>query len=248
MSNTEITLSLFQRLNSPFPYSDYQYDSFNDRCYVSGQAITERMNEALGVGFWKYQGSFDTEKIIHDANGKNTRVKIYMEFSFYNIDLQQWITFIDAGSEQIKPGMNEGDATKSAITDGMKKCASRIGVASDLYKGLITWDKQQQCIQVPSSYLAYYEQQNINLPALPLLSTASSPTTKSTKKNALTTKLRQKPSTHHTQMKTIWRSLAGNLDGFEEWFEKKKQEQHTEQQMLQLLNRKLSQKKTTTIA
>lgn len=53
--------------------------------------------------------------------------------------------------------MNEGDATKSAITDGMKKCASRLGIASDLYKGLITWDKQKQCIQVPEHYYSYYE-------------------------------------------------------------------------------------------
>lgn len=134
--------SLFNRLNQPFPYTNYQYDSFNDRCYISGQAITERLNEVLGVGYWRYQGLYDTEKIIADQNGKQARVKIYVEFSFYNNELKEWITFIDAGSEQIKAGMNEGDATKSAITDGMKKCASRLGVASDLYKGLISWDNR----------------------------------------------------------------------------------------------------------
>jgi hypothetical protein len=41
---------------------------------------------------------------------------MYLQFSFYNIELQEWVNFIDAGSEQIKPGM--------------KKRASRIGVAS----------------------------------------------------------------------------------------------------------------------
>ncbi len=81
-----------------------------------------------------------------------------MEFSFYNQEIREWINFTDVGSEQIKPGMNEGDATKSAITDGMKKkCSSRIGVASDLYKGLITWDKQKQQVIVPDVYKAYYE-------------------------------------------------------------------------------------------
>ncbi|MHA7965810.1 Rad52/Rad22 family DNA repair protein [Paenibacillus sp. CAU 1782] len=113
--------TLFDRLNAPFPYSEYHYDSFGDRCYISGQSITERLNQVLGVGYWKYEGLHETEKILHDPNGKNARVKIYVRFSFYNSELQEWITFIDTGSEQIKPGMNEGDATKSAITDGMKK-------------------------------------------------------------------------------------------------------------------------------
>jgi hypothetical protein len=107
--------SLFQQLNTPFPYSEYQYDSFGDRCYISGQSITERLNEVLGVGYWKYEGLYETEKIIQESNGKNPRVKMYVRFSFFNSELQEWITFIDVGSEQIKPGMNEGDATKSVM-------------------------------------------------------------------------------------------------------------------------------------
>lgn len=85
-------------------------------------------------------------------------IHIYVEFSFFNLELEEWITYIDIGSEQIKPGMNEGDATKSAVTDGLKKIASRLGIASDLYNGLITWDKQKQAIIVPDHYYAYYEQ------------------------------------------------------------------------------------------
>ena len=134
--------------------------TFGDRCYVSGQTIAERLNEVLGVGFWKYKGLSDTEKIVQEPNGKNQRVKIYVEFSFYNLELNEWITLIDVGSEQVA-GMNEGDATKSAITDGMKKCASRIGVASDLYKCLISWDKQQMII-VPTHYKNYYEKEKLS--------------------------------------------------------------------------------------
>src|SRR5690606_16948404 len=113
--------------------------------------------------------------------------------------------------------MNEGDATKSAITDGMKKCASRLGVASDLYKGLITWDKQRQCVQIPEPYYSYYESKQPST-AIPL---TLQPTAKASKKNALTSKLQQKPSSQQAKMKTIWRTLAGNLDGFTEWIEKK---------------------------
>ncbi len=43
--------SLFERLNAPFPYSEYRYDSFGDHCYISGQAVTERINKVLGVVF-----------------------------------------------------------------------------------------------------------------------------------------------------------------------------------------------------
>ena len=152
-----VNQSLFERLNAPFPYAEYRYDSFGDRCYISGQTVTERLNEVIGVGYWKYEGLHETEKILQDSNGKNPRVKIFVRFSFYNVDVKEWISFVDVGSEQIKPGMHEGDATKSAITDGMKKCASRLGVGSDVYKGLVSWDKQAKRIVIPAQYVSYYE-------------------------------------------------------------------------------------------
>lgn len=223
---------------------DYQYDSFGDRCYISGQAVTERLNEVLGVGFWKYRGLYDTEKMVQEPNGKSNRIKIYVEFSFYNHDLQEWITLTDVGSEQIKPGMNEGDATKSAITDGMKKCASRIGVASDLYKGLITWDKQKQMIVIPESYRRYYEQmgwlQNSKSDSPP--SPRPTPASRS-QKTVLTEKLKSKPTSIYTEIKKTWQELAGSLDGFMEWYQKKCSENATEQQVLHLLQKRLAEKK-----
>lgn len=244
------TPTLFERLNAPFPYSEYQYDSFGDRCYISGQSVTERLNEVLGVGFWKYQGQHGTEKIIQDANGKNPRIKMYVEFSLYNPELKEWITFIDVGSEQVKPGMNEGDATKSAITDGMKKCASRIGVASDLYKGLITWDKQTQRIVVPDSYYDYYLEKGW-IDTLPASSetkmTKPSPAT-NVKKTALTNKLKQRNTSAQMTLKQLWQELAHSLDGFDEWVQKKQAEKMTEQHMLQILQKRLTEKQRATSA
>lgn len=246
MSN-EQTMSIFNQLNTPFPYSEYKYDSFGDRCYISGQSVTERLNEVLGVGFWQYHGLYDTEKIIQDQNGKNPRVKIYVEFSFYNVELKEWINFIDVGSEQIKPGMHEGDATKSAITDGMKKCASRLGVGSDVYKGLILWDKQQQKMIVPDNYQSYYEQQGwvSTSPTSVSKSTPNKETTNNSNKSTLTDKLKTRPSTIQKQMKQAWQQLAGSLDGFEEWAEKKQTERVTEQQMLLMLQNKMNEKNNT---
>lgn len=240
--------SLFERLNAPFPYSEYKYDSFGDRCYVSGQSITERLNEVFGVGYWRYEGLHGTEKIVQEPNGKNPRVKMYVQFSFYNVELQEWISFIDAGSEQVKPGMNEGDATKSAITDGMKKCASRIGVGSDLYKGMITWDKKNQAIIVPNHYQQYYHDKGWQSPKLdiapPLLSTSN----RTTKKSDLTDKLKNKASNIQNQIKVAWQELAGSLDGLDEWYTKKLEERVTDQQIMNLLQKKLQEKQSAVSA
>ncbi|CAM4344005.1 hypothetical protein FHS16_002515 [Paenibacillus endophyticus] len=242
---TSNVLSLFQRLNAPFPYAEYQYDSFGDRCYISGQAITERLNEVFGVGYWRYEGLYGTEKIVQEPSGKNTRVKIYVQFSFYNAELKEWITLIDAGSEQVKPGMNEGDATKSAITDGMKKCASRIGVASDLYKGIITWDRQRQAINVPDHYQHYYQDKGWIEPIPPSTSTTNNRTTK---KTYLTDKLKSKGTTTQNQIKALWQELAGSLDGLDEWHAKKRQERVSDQQIINLLHKKLQDKRSCATA
>lgn len=235
--------SIFELLNAPFPYHEYQYDSFGDRCYITGQAVAERLNEVLGIGFWKYRGLYETERIVQDQNSKNPRLKIYVEFSLYNSDLGEWITFLDVGSEQVKSGMNEGDATKSAITDGMKKCASRIGVASDLYKGLISWDKQHQLIIVPNHYFNYYDEMGWNYTTPRTLSKQGSNRNSTAKpKTELTEQLKKRSTSIQTKIKLIWKELAGSMDGLEEWYQKKKQENVSDQQMYNLLRRKLEEK------
>jgi hypothetical protein len=237
--------SLFSLLNAPFPLQAYKYDSFGQRCYISGQSITERLNDVLGVGFWKYQGLHHTEKLIQEQSGKPPRVKLYVEFTFYNPELKEWITFIDAGSEQVKPGMHEGDATKSAITDGMKKCASRIGVASDVYNRLITWDAKTQMIVLPEWYQGYYEQMGWTTAlkvTTPPPSAPEIPADKSTKKNGLTQKLKKQYTTIQKQLRALWQELAGSLDGFDEYYQKKLDEHVSDQQLLNLLQKKLNEK------
>lgn len=238
--------TLYERLNAPFPYSEYQYDAFGDHCYISGQSVIERLNEVLGVGYWKYEGLYPTEKIIQDPNGKHPRVKIYVQFSFYNAELREWVTFTDVGSEQIKAGMHEGDATKSAITDGMKKCASRIGVASDLYKGMIRWDKQRQTILVPDHYQQYYQNKGWLKAEAPSARSANNQRT--AKKTELTDKLKSKPSAIQQKIKAAWQELAGSLDGLDEWYAKKLQERVTDQQMLGVLHKKLAEKRNAASA
>lgn len=53
MSSKE-TLSLFERLNAPFPYQEYSvnYDGFVS---VSPQATSDRLNEVFGPEGWKLE-------------------------------------------------------------------------------------------------------------------------------------------------------------------------------------------------
>jgi hypothetical protein len=160
---------LFEKLNAPFRYEEYEYNKDDERVYVNGQAVAERLNQVLGVGYWSYKPVPGSIELI-DTGRKNRNnepirtIKLLVQFSIYNKELNQWITFEDAGSQDLNARMGQGDATKSAITDGMKKCASRIGVASDLYKGLIrsrkdTYHPDGGYALLPDSYKEYYEKQ-----------------------------------------------------------------------------------------
>ena len=152
--------TLFQELNKPFAYNDYSYNSNDSMVYVGGQVVAERLNEVLGVGYWKYEPIFESIKTVDtgkkDRNGASIiSLNLLIKFSIWNKEIQDWVTFIDSGSQKMNPKMQESDATKSAITDGMKKCASRIGVASDLYAGRISADSNGKVI-LPYSYKDYY--------------------------------------------------------------------------------------------
>lgn len=152
--------NLFEKLNTPFEYCAYKYDKDNDNIYIKGQAVAERLNEVLGVGYWKYSPVPDSIELFDTGRTNKYKEKILninvlVEFSFYNKDLKEWITFTDAGSQDLNKKMGKGDGTKSAITDALKKCASRIGVASDLYKGMIT--QRSGTVILPASYKEYYE-------------------------------------------------------------------------------------------
>lgn len=152
---------LFNQLNAPFPYEDYEVNDDDGRVYIKGQAVAERLNQVLGVGFWRYEPVYESIKTV-DTGRKNSsgqpvqKICLLVKFSFYNKELNEWVSFVDAGSQDMNRRMEEGDATKSAITDGLKKCASRIGVASDLYMGKFA--ARGKMVLLPASYKEYYKQ------------------------------------------------------------------------------------------
>jgi len=166
--------TLFKQLNAPFPYEDYEYNKDDDRVYIKAQAVKERLNQVLGVGFWYYrpvEGSIKTEDTGRTTSAGNKVIKLVLlvELGFYNKELKEWVKIIDAGSQDMNRKMEEGDAIKSSNADGLKKCASAIGLASDLYKGLIAGAKDARHPKggypvLPDSYKPYYEKQGWEWP------------------------------------------------------------------------------------
>lgn len=61
-------------------------------------------------------------------------------------------------------------------------------------------------------------------------------------------KLKSKSTPIQNQIKNLWQELAGSLDGLDEWYIKKQEENVTDQQILKLLEKKLSEKKGAAIA
>ncbi|MHA7965809.1 hypothetical protein ACX93W_16945 [Paenibacillus sp. CAU 1782] len=106
---------------------------------------------------------------------------------------------------------------------------------------MITWDKQRQAIIVPEHYAKYYQEQGWETSKMYI--TPPSSNHRSVQKVDLTSKLKSKPSAIQNKIKTIWQELAGNLDGLDEWYGKKRQEQVTDQQIYNLLQKKLQDKK-----
>ncbi len=152
---------IFKKLNAPFPYEDYEVNKDDGRVYVKGQAVAERLNEVLGVGYWAYEPIISTMKAVDTGRqnkngGKIKKMFLLVKFSFYNKETKEWISFVDAGSQDMNRRMEEGDAAKAAITDGLKKCASRLGVASDLYKG--EFQVVNNKVILPTKYKEYYKE------------------------------------------------------------------------------------------
>ena len=102
----------------------------------------ERLNQVFGMcGFgWRY--SF-TDFKEYPGDGKIQMVivaKVTLEYYAYapenGIDKDGWSSPITAiGQGTVHQGMSVGDAHKSAVTDGLTKAASMIGVGQSVFKG-----------------------------------------------------------------------------------------------------------------
>lgn len=144
-------------LNKPFNWSDIKWrlasvddDKKNGMAvaYVSNRAIQNRLDEAVGCGFWKNEFKEWHEptqalpsdlilKLLEIGQLKDYQVKgmisDYAErsqicgISIYNSDLKEWITKWDGADETNIEG------TKGGLSDSMKRAAGQWGIGRYLY-------------------------------------------------------------------------------------------------------------------
>jgi len=117
---------VYKALSAPFPDEALSKDSSRgfDLTSVKAQYVVERLNDVLGVMNWTFGGEFkETEEGV-----------MYMGALVITINGRQNRQFAP-GYAKVKK--NLGDTYKSAHTDSLSKCASKFGVANDVFKGKV---------------------------------------------------------------------------------------------------------------
>lgn len=174
------SLTLGEQLNLPFSYEEYGVN-YEGQVYISAQSVVERLNDVFGLLNW------EMEPISIEVNQEYYSVSVLGELRVYDADRDRWVSRRQYGNdtmtikrdETTPTGQAFEDAKKSAITDSLKKCASWIGVASDVYSNrlyAISKRKSESAYQtalqhfnlrreeyengvvvLPDSYREYYE-------------------------------------------------------------------------------------------
>jgi hypothetical protein len=115
-----------ERLSAPFDVTFTDVRGGVELTYVTGEQVTRRLNEVLGVGGWSFR------ILRHDINAEADEAwalgEIVAEIDGKCVTRQQF------GSQKIKRSRSTGAPLdlgfdlKGAATDAMKKCASLLGV------------------------------------------------------------------------------------------------------------------------
>ena len=94
---------------------------------IKAAYVIERLNDVFGIGGWSYDFS-DFEEI----QGEITTVVTLFIHSQDN----EHLAIKQAGGKRIIK-TNITDARKSAVTDGLTKCASILGIGHNIFKGKV---------------------------------------------------------------------------------------------------------------
>jgi hypothetical protein len=133
MTQEELEAHVYEELKKPFPNEALKADKsrWNARenkgiilTSVTPQYITDRLNTVLGLSNWSFQPEFSREE------------KGVLCFGTLTITIgEKTRTVENVGYAPVKT--NLADSYKGASTDCLGKCASHIGVADDVFKGLV---------------------------------------------------------------------------------------------------------------
>src|SRR4051794_22299442 len=135
--------SLFEQLTEPFSTAEIKWKPQVMRgnralaiAYIDARAVEDRLDQVFGVDGWQ-----DSYHMLPNGNVVcKLRVKIGTE----------WIEKSDVGSQSDQP--DEGDRTKSAFSDALKRAAVKLGIGRYLYRLPQQWvDYDPQTRQLAST-------------------------------------------------------------------------------------------------
>jgi hypothetical protein len=105
---------------------------------IKSMYIFERLNQVFGIcgSGWKYTHTPIVENDADRITEVSLVYKIGHDVSESGEHVTMWSEPIFAfGGSRVRSGMSEADARKSAVTDGLTKAASMIGVGQAVFKG-----------------------------------------------------------------------------------------------------------------
>lgn len=97
--------------------------------YVTHGWVTGVLNDAFGFD-WDFEALPETLRLNEKGAGIFCRLTVRKG--------SQPVTKVEYGEKETVPGMLEGDLIKSAISDGLRRCAMRLGIGLSLYGGDMT--------------------------------------------------------------------------------------------------------------
>ena len=124
----KITNDIKEILDRPLPVEAIsQHPTKTYLSSIKSIYVTERLNEAFGVGSWTVKS-----KVISENAGAPV-VYVTLKIPQYGIKLSQYGGNDNGGTKN--KNYDLGDAYKGAMTDGISKIASYLGIGADVFKG-----------------------------------------------------------------------------------------------------------------
>ena len=127
------------KLVEPFPQEALTKDMSRgfELTSIKAMYVIERLNDVFGLGNWWY--IFSTPETIEMGEVVEVMVIVKLIVSAELCENGKDFEIGQAGGKKVVKN-NYTDARKSAITDGLTKCASILGVGIDIFKGNVKAD------------------------------------------------------------------------------------------------------------
>lgn len=125
---------ILEKLRAPFPEEAIETaESRTGKGFeptgVKGAYVIERLNEVFGLCGTGW--SFEIQEVGVEDKWATARISLS-----YKIGEEWSLPVVAFGTSNVGT-KSQGDAMKGAITDGIKKAASHLGVGQEAYKGLL---------------------------------------------------------------------------------------------------------------